>query len=174
MKEEQCKRVKLKTESESTDEEKDDNEKVTDEEKDDNEKVAIIMSSYSYLGQVTLGGMELIEREQGDAMGSENEEDDHESEMDGFDSDHDESGQDGVIGRFKEEEKYFSDFECPDSGLCGGTCGGKKLGLSKGKVAGHCGMGSGSKNPKNMSKDSKKSYSCSRIKSGLKLIIRKQ
>ena len=48
MKEEQCKRAKLKTESESTDEEKDDNEKVTDEEKDDNEKVAIIMSTYSY------------------------------------------------------------------------------------------------------------------------------
>merc|ERR1719239_800831 len=113
--------------------------------------------------------MELIEREQGDAMGSKNEEDDHESEMDDFDSDHD-----GMTGRLKEEEKYFSDFECPDSGLCGGTCGGKKLGLSKGKVAGHCGMGSRSKNPKNMIKDSKKSYSCSRIKSGLKLIIRKQ
>ena len=158
MKEEQCKRVKLKTES-----------VATEEEKDDNEKVAIILTC-SHLAQVTLGGMELIERKQGDAIGSENEEDDHESEMD----DHDESGQDGMIGRCKEEEKYCSDFECPDMGVCGGTCGGKKLGLSKGKVAIHCGVESGMKNQRNISKELKKSYRCSRIKSGLKLIIRKQ
>ena len=142
---------------------------ATEEEKDYNEKVAIILT-FSHLAQETLGGMESKERKQGDAIGSENEEDDHESEMD----DHDESGQDGMIGTCKEEEKYFSDFECPDRGVCGGTCGGKKLGLSKCKVASHCGVESGMKNQRNISKELKKSYRCSRIKSGLKLIIRKQ
>ena len=142
---------------------------ATEEEKDYNEKVAIILT-FSHLAQETLGGMELIERKQGDAIGSKNEEDDHESEMENVE----ENGQDGMIGRCKEEEKYFSDVECPDMGICGGTCGGKKLGLSKGKVASHCGVESGMRNQRNISKELKKSYKCSRIKSGLKLIIRKQ
>jgi len=145
----ECKRFKLKSQSV--------------EKKDNDEKV-------------TLGRTELSEGEEGDVMGGESEEEDCESQMDDSDSDHDESDQDGMTGGIKEEGQLFSVHECPDTGFNGHSenkSGGGKLSHSKSKVA-TSGVELATQSQRPIRKDLKMSYSCSRIKRGLKLIIRKQ
>ena len=158
----ECKRFKLKPQSV--------------EKKDDDEKVGLVLTLYIYLVQVTLGRTELSEGEEGDVMGGESEEEDCESQMDDSDSDHDESDQDGMTGGIKEEGQLFSVHECPDTGFNGHSenkSGGGKLSHSKSKVA-TSGVELATQSQRPIRKDLKMSYSCSRIKRGLKLIIRKQ
>ena len=142
-------------------------------------KVTLALTLYIYAVQVSLGGSELSEGERGeDAMGGKSEEDDFEIQMDHLDSDYDESDQDGVTEGFKKEGgKYFSDLECSDIGLSGASFKSQgekgKSSRLKGKVAsGEVELATRSQ--RNRSRDLKMSHSCSRVRRGLKLIIRKQ
>ena len=136
-------------------------------------KVTLVLTLYMYAVQVSLDGRELSKGERG----GESEEDDFDIQMDHFDSDH-ESDQDEMTEGFKKEGgKYFSDLECSDIGLSGASFKSQgekgKSSRLKGKVAsGEVELATRSQ--RNRSRDLKMSHSYSRIRRGLKLIIRKQ